>query len=149
MKRSQQPFVCLWASMFSYRAALPLSRTKLDCLAGVVRRHRKKIGSCWRKLSPGRQALLVLAHPPGQDGSRRRGGDERDRPWRVSAGIASQPMSRLAPSAKDLYCLGCGPATATHIRPICTSWRHGDRHALPAQIGGSACVLPELLYHSA
>ena len=41
---------------------LPLSRATLDYLAGVVRRHRKKIGSCWRKLSPGRQALLVLAH---------------------------------------------------------------------------------------
>jgi hypothetical protein len=48
--------------MLFYRAALPLSRSTLDYLAGVVRRHRKKIGSCWRKLSPGRQALLVLAH---------------------------------------------------------------------------------------
>src|SRR5262249_5582784 len=36
--------------------------TTLDYLAGVVRRHRKKIGSCWRRLNPGRQALLVLAH---------------------------------------------------------------------------------------
>lgn len=48
--------------MLFYRAALPLSRATLDYLAGVVRRHRKKIGSCWRKLSPGRQALLVLVH---------------------------------------------------------------------------------------
>jgi hypothetical protein len=31
-------------------------------LAGVVRRHRKKIGSCWRSLNPERQALLVLVH---------------------------------------------------------------------------------------
>jgi len=45
-----------------YRAALPLSRTPLDYPAGVFRRHRRKIGSCWRKLKPGRQALLVLAH---------------------------------------------------------------------------------------
>jgi Helix-turn-helix of DDE superfamily endonuclease len=28
----------------------------------MVRRHRKKIGSCWRKLNPGQQALLVLVH---------------------------------------------------------------------------------------
>jgi hypothetical protein len=28
----------------------------------VVRWHRKKIGSPWRKLNPGRQALLVLAY---------------------------------------------------------------------------------------
>jgi DDE superfamily endonuclease/Helix-turn-helix of DDE superfamily endonuclease len=48
--------------MLFYRAALPLSRTTLDYLAGVVRRHRKKIGSCWRRLNPGRQALLVLVH---------------------------------------------------------------------------------------
>jgi hypothetical protein len=25
-------------------------------------RHRARIGSCWRKLNPGQQALLVLAH---------------------------------------------------------------------------------------
>jgi hypothetical protein len=62
MKRSEQPFVCPWASMFFYRAALPLSCTTLAYLAGVARRHRKKIGSCWRKLNCGRQALLVLAH---------------------------------------------------------------------------------------
>jgi DDE superfamily endonuclease/Helix-turn-helix of DDE superfamily endonuclease len=48
--------------MLFYRAALPLSRATLAYLAGVVRRHRQKIGSCWRKLSPGRQALLVLVH---------------------------------------------------------------------------------------
>jgi len=47
--------------MLFHRAAVPLSRATLTYLAGVVRRHRKKIGSCWRKLNPGRQALLVLA----------------------------------------------------------------------------------------
>ena len=48
--------------MLFYRAALPLSRPALDYLAGVVRRHRRKIGSCWRKLNCGQQALLVLVH---------------------------------------------------------------------------------------
>jgi hypothetical protein len=43
-------------------AALPLSAQTLTCAAGVIRRHRKKIGSAWRKLNPGRQALLVLAY---------------------------------------------------------------------------------------
>jgi hypothetical protein len=28
----------------------------------VIRRHRKSIGSCWRKLKPGQQALLVPAY---------------------------------------------------------------------------------------
>jgi hypothetical protein len=39
-----------------------LSRQALTYTAGVIRRHRKQIGSCWRKLSPGQQALLVLAY---------------------------------------------------------------------------------------
>jgi hypothetical protein len=34
----------------------------LTYLAGVIRRHRKQIGSAWRKLNPGQQALLVLVH---------------------------------------------------------------------------------------
>jgi hypothetical protein len=48
--------------MLFYRAALPLSRATLCYVAGVIRRHRRQIGSCWRKLNPGRQALLVLAY---------------------------------------------------------------------------------------
>jgi Helix-turn-helix of DDE superfamily endonuclease/DDE superfamily endonuclease len=45
-----------------YPAALPLSRQTLDYTAGVIRRHRQRIGSPWRKLNPSRQALLVLAY---------------------------------------------------------------------------------------
>ncbi|MGW0251973.1 transposase family protein [Nocardia goodfellowii] len=48
--------------MLFYRAALPLSRQTLHYVAGVIRRHRGKIGSIWRRLNPGRQALLVLAY---------------------------------------------------------------------------------------
>ena len=48
--------------MLFYRAALPLSRQTLNYAAGVIRRHRRAIGSCWRKLNPGQQALLVLAY---------------------------------------------------------------------------------------
>jgi hypothetical protein len=48
--------------MLFYPAALPLSSRTLTYLAGVIRRHRKKIRSCWRKLNPGRQALLVLVY---------------------------------------------------------------------------------------
>jgi hypothetical protein len=44
-----------------YRAALPLSRQTLAFVSGIIRRHRRAIGSRWRKLSPGQQALLVLA----------------------------------------------------------------------------------------
>lgn len=45
-----------------YRAALPLSHQTLTFAAGIIRRHRKAIGSRWRKLNPGQQALLVLAY---------------------------------------------------------------------------------------
>ena len=48
--------------MLFYRAALPLSSRTLTYVAGIIRRHRAAIASCWRKLNPGRQALLVLAH---------------------------------------------------------------------------------------
>src|ERR1700756_3464092 len=48
--------------MLFYRAALPLSRKTLTFTAGVIRRHRRAIGSSWRKLNPGQQALLVLAY---------------------------------------------------------------------------------------
>jgi hypothetical protein len=45
-----------------YRAALPLSRKTLNYAAGIIRRHLKAIGSRWRKLNPGQEALLVLAY---------------------------------------------------------------------------------------
>jgi len=48
--------------MLFYRAALPLSSRTLNFTAGVIRRHRKAIGSLWRKLDAGQQALLVLVH---------------------------------------------------------------------------------------
>ena len=46
--------------MLFYRAALPLSSRTLNFTAAVISRHRKSIGSRWRKLNPGQQAMLVL-----------------------------------------------------------------------------------------
>jgi len=48
--------------MLFYRAALPLSSRTLNFTAGLIRRHRAVIGSPWRKLNPGQQALLVLVY---------------------------------------------------------------------------------------
>ncbi|WP_432484961.1 transposase family protein [Kineococcus esterisolvens] len=48
--------------MLSYPSGLPVSTCALTLLADALRRRRERIGSPWRKLSPGRQALLVLAH---------------------------------------------------------------------------------------
>ncbi|BFV61244.1 IS5/IS1182 family transposase [Kitasatospora sp. CMC57] len=44
-----------------YQCRLPLSSTTLDLVATVIRTHLAKIGSRWRKLPPGRTALVVLA----------------------------------------------------------------------------------------
>jgi hypothetical protein len=48
--------------MLFYRAALPLSSKTLTFVSGIIRRHRKVIGSTRRKLNPGQQALPVLVH---------------------------------------------------------------------------------------
>src|SRR5918999_293258 len=53
---------CPGASVPFYRAALPLSPQTLTYLAGVIRRHRRSIGSAWRLLNPRQQALLVLTY---------------------------------------------------------------------------------------
>jgi hypothetical protein len=61
-----------------YRAVLPLSARTLSYVAEVISRHRAKIGSCWRKLNPGRQALLPLARWADRQ-SHQRPSNPRDR----------------------------------------------------------------------
>ena len=46
----------------TYPGTVRLSRAHLSHLASLLTAHRKAIGCRWRRLSPGRQALLVLAH---------------------------------------------------------------------------------------
>ena len=46
--------IYLGASVLFCGVALPLSAQTLSYVAGVIRRHRAKIGSCWRKLNAGR-----------------------------------------------------------------------------------------------
>ncbi|GAA3273491.1 hypothetical protein GCM10020218_018280 [Dactylosporangium vinaceum] len=48
--------------MLSYPATIPLSSRALNDLAGLIREHRNEHRSRWRRLNPGRQALLALAH---------------------------------------------------------------------------------------
>lgn len=48
--------------MLFYRAALPLSRQTLTFVSDLIRTHRRQVGSIWRKLNPGQQALLVLVY---------------------------------------------------------------------------------------
>lgn len=44
-----------------YQCRLPLSSATLELVASLIRGHQKKIRSRWRKLPPGRIALIVLA----------------------------------------------------------------------------------------
>lgn len=48
--------------MLSYPATIPLSSRTLNHLAERIRGHRKQRRSRWRRLAPGWQALLALAH---------------------------------------------------------------------------------------
>ena len=48
--------------MLVYPASMPVSNRALQVLADALRQHRTAMGSRWRRLPPGQQALLVLAH---------------------------------------------------------------------------------------
>ena len=48
--------------MLVYPSSMPVSNRALQVLADALRQHRTAMGSRWRRLPPGRQALLVLAH---------------------------------------------------------------------------------------
>ena len=48
--------------MPSYRAGVTVSNRSLQMLADALRRRRRELGTTWRRLDPGRQALLVVAH---------------------------------------------------------------------------------------
>ncbi|MFD9891610.1 hypothetical protein ACFWY9_19915, partial [Amycolatopsis sp. NPDC059027] len=45
----------------SYRSALPVSPPTIAMLTRLISRHRRVIGSRWRKVSAAEQAVLVLA----------------------------------------------------------------------------------------
>ncbi|MFD3580430.1 transposase family protein [Streptomyces sp. NPDC058644] len=48
--------------MLAYPSGVDVSSSALRFLTQQLRRHRRTIGSHWRRLSAGRQALLALAH---------------------------------------------------------------------------------------
>src|SRR2546421_5061796 len=48
--------------LLTYVASIPLSTRTLVYLSDLIRARRNQVGSRWRRLDPGQQALLVLAH---------------------------------------------------------------------------------------
>src|SRR6185295_5875027 len=60
--RLDQPVPTRSFRVLVYPSSMPVSNRALQVLADALRRHRTAMGSRWRRLPPGRQALLVLAH---------------------------------------------------------------------------------------
>src|SRR5260370_1108735 len=77
--------------MLFYRAALPLSSRTLTFVSGIIRRHRKSIGSRWRKVNPGQQALLVLPYLRHGEAFAHLGGGRRGAVGRPAGGGLVQP----------------------------------------------------------
>jgi hypothetical protein len=48
--------------MLSYPSGMTVSSRALNLLAQALRRRRRELGTRWRRLDAGRQALLVVAH---------------------------------------------------------------------------------------
>lgn len=59
MRTSQSP--AEGADLAVYQARLPLSTTTIRMVADLIKGRIRAIGSRWRKLPPGRQAVIVLA----------------------------------------------------------------------------------------
>ena len=57
-----QQQACRGADHAVYQCRLPLSNTTITMVADLLRGHLKQIGSRWRKLLPGKVAVIVLAH---------------------------------------------------------------------------------------
>jgi hypothetical protein len=92
--------------MLFYRAAPPLSRSILTFTGGIIRRYRRQIGSCWRKLSPGRQACWCsrTCARARRSPSWRQGWDRhRDRVAvrQRDRGPAGRPLPEAAPALAD------------------------------------------------
>src|SRR5437763_5478450 len=79
--------------LLTYVASIPLSTRTLVYLSDLIRARRNQVGSRWRRLDPGRQALLVLA--------RRRNGDTYAR-LAGGFGIGVATVYRYVREALDL-----------------------------------------------
>jgi hypothetical protein len=119
-----------------YPAALPLSRQTLTYTARIIRRHRKRICSCWRRLDPGRQALLVLAYL-------RRG--ETFAELAARFGVSTATASRYVIEMVDLLAAPCPRSCPRPCpRPSSRARLRGDRrrpHPYRLGRGGPAVLV--------
>jgi hypothetical protein len=95
--------VCPRSFVLTYPATIPPSTRSLTHLTDLLRTHRQRLGTRYRRLDPGRQALLVLAHL--------RNGDT---PARLAGGFEISPTTawRYIREAVDL--LAAAAPTLAH-----------------------------------
>lgn len=100
--------------MLLYPAAIDLSTATLRQLADLLRGHRRRIGSHWRRLSPSDQALVALAHL--------RCGDTYTR-LAAGFGIGLATVCRYLHEAVDLLAAHAPTLTAA-VWQLC--WSHSN-----------------------
>jgi hypothetical protein len=91
----------------TYPGTISLSTAHLTHLSDLLRGHRSRIGSRWRKLTAGQQALLALAHLRNGDTYARLAAG-------FSVGLATVyrylcRRSRNSPGLSSRNSPGCGP----------------------------------------
>jgi hypothetical protein len=119
-------------------AALPLSRQTLDYTAGLIRCHRRQIGSPWRKLNPGRQIIGLELADVAVDGCMTKApcGGQRAGPSPVDRRKGGLKRS----VATDGYGIPLGPrSTSTVPRRV----NHQDRVMTAHLPGGEARFVAE------
>ncbi len=90
--------------MLSYPSSIALSNRTLNHLAGLIRAHRHQQRSHWRRLNPGQQALLALAHL--------RNGDPFTR-LAAGFGVGTTTAWRYVREAVDLLAVAADDLAAT------------------------------------
>lgn len=110
------------ASLLSYPAAIPLSTRTLTRLADLLRTHRRRRRCRWRRLDPGRQALLVLAHL--------RNGDTYTR-LAAGFGVGTSTAWRYVREAVDLLAALADDLTATMTRAAALAYAILDGTLIP------------------
>jgi hypothetical protein len=93
--------------LLSYPATITLSTRTLTRLSDLIRAHRGQRRCRWRRLDPGRQALLVLAHL--------RNGDTYSR-LAVGFGVGTATAWRYVREAVDLLAAAADDLTAAAAR---------------------------------
>jgi hypothetical protein len=98
-----------------YRAAVDLSRSTLNYVAGIVRRHRKAIGSAWRLLTPGIPRRRDDHRHHALQGPQQAGTPKTGEPIPRQASRAGERANAQIKTWRLLHKLRCSPSKAGHL----------------------------------